>query len=67
VGPVDLVEPPQEVLGGTVDIVTARVIGEVVRQRTSRELDFEQIHLVEEQDYTRSDEPTTVHHRVKQH
>lgn len=67
VGPVDLIESPQKVLGGTVDIVSTRVIGEVVGQRTSCKFDFEQIHLVEEEDDTRSDEPTTVHHRVEQH
>lgn len=30
---VDLVKSPQKVFGGTVDIVAARVVGEVVAQR----------------------------------
>jgi hypothetical protein len=32
---IDLVESPEQVLGGAVDIVAARVVGEVVAQRRS--------------------------------
>lgn len=45
---VDLIEPPEEVLGGTIDVIASGVVGEVVAERGFGEFLFEEINLVEE-------------------
>lgn len=67
VGSVDLVEPPEEIFGGAVDIVASRIIREIVAQRRSAEFLAEQIDLVEEQNDTRAHEPSRIDDRVKKH
>jgi hypothetical protein len=64
---IDLVESPEQVLGSAVDIVAARVVGEVVAQWGSRKLRFKEIDLVEEQDDAGSHEPSTVDDRVEEY
>ena len=64
---VDLVEPPQQILGRTIDIIAARVIWKVIAKWRSRKLRFEQIDLVEEQDNTGSHEPPAIDYRVEEH
>lgn len=63
---VDLVEPPEKVLRRPVDVVSTRVVGEVVDQGRSAELLLEQIDLVEEEDDARPHEPPRVDHRVEE-
>lgn len=46
VGPVDLVKPPEQVFRSSVDVVTARVVGEIIAQRRSCKLELEEIDLV---------------------
>lgn len=46
--PVDLVEPPQKIFGGAIDVVAAQIIGKVIAQRRPREFLAEQIDLVQE-------------------
>ena len=65
VGPVDLVEPPEEVLRCPVDIVSARIVREVVAERRSTQLLPEKIDLVQEEDDTGPREPSRVYHRVE--
>lgn len=64
---VDLVEPPQQVLGGAIDIIPTRVIWKVIAKWRSRKLRFEQIDLVEEQDNTGSHEPPAIDYRIEEH
>ena len=63
--PVDLVEAPEQILGGLVDIAPSRVVGEIVSQRGSAQLLFENIHLVEKQDDACPHEPSRVDDRVE--
>ncbi len=46
--PIDLVEPPQQVFGSSVNVVTARVVWEVIAERRARKLELEEIDFVEE-------------------
>lgn len=62
---VDLIEPPQQVLCGSVDIVATGVIWEVIAKRRSTEFLSEEIDFVQEQDDTRAHEPSRVDHRVE--
>lgn len=63
--PIYLVESPQQVLGGSIDIISTRVVGEEIPQRRSSQFVFEEIHFVEEKDDTRPHEPSRVHHRIE--
>ncbi len=54
---VDLVEPPEKVLGGSIDVVAAGVVGEVVAERRFEQLLLEEIDLVEEEDDAGPHEP----------
>ncbi len=47
---IDLVESPKQVLRSTIDVVTARVVWEVVAQRRLCKLCAEEIDFVQEQD-----------------
>lgn len=58
--PVDLVEPPQEILGGLVDVATARVVGEVVAEGRPGQLMLEDVDLVQEENDARPHEPSRV-------
>lgn len=62
---VNLIEPPKQILGGFVDIVTSRVVGEVVAERRPGELDLEDVDLVQEKNDAGSHEPTRIHNRVE--
>jgi hypothetical protein len=57
---IDLIESPEQVFRGAVDIVAARGVRKVVAQWRSRELRFEEVDLVEEQDDTGPHEPSAV-------
>ncbi len=63
---VHLVESPEQILGCPVDIVATRVIREVVSQWRPTQLLFEEIDLVEEQNYAGSHEPSGVDNRVEE-
>jgi hypothetical protein len=60
VGAIDLVESPEEVFGCAINIVAARVIGEVVAQGGASQFLLEQIDLVQEEDDTGSHKPSGV-------
>jgi len=62
---IDLVESPEQVFGCAVDVVTARVVREVVHQRRLAQLLSEQVDFVEKQDDTRAHEPPGVDDRVE--
>lgn len=66
VGPVDLVKPPEQVLGRLPDIVPPGVVREVVAQWRPSELLPEDVDFVEEEDDTGSHEPPRVDDRVKE-
>ena len=66
-GPVHLVEPPEQVFGRPVHIVTTRVVGKVIAQGRTAELLPEQIYLVEKQDDARPHEPPGIDDRVEEH
>jgi hypothetical protein len=55
---IDLVEAPEQVLRRAVDVVAARVVGEVITQWGAAELLPEEIDFVEEEDYACSHEPS---------
>ena len=59
-GPVDLVESPEQILCGTIHVVAARVVGEVVGERRLAQLLPKQIDLVEEKDDRCSHKPSRV-------
>lgn len=63
---IDLVEPPQQVFGRTVHIVTTRIVGEEIAERRTSQFVLEKIDFVEKQDNTRSHEPSRIHDRVKE-
>ena len=44
--PIHLVEPPEQIFCSAVDVVAARIVGEVVAEWTSCEFGFEEIDLV---------------------
>lgn len=64
--PVHLVEPPQQIFGRSVDVVATRVVGEVIPQRRSTELLFEEIDLVEEQNDAGSHKPSRIDDRIEE-
>jgi len=65
-GAVDLVEAPEQVLGGLIDVVSARVVREVVAERGPAKLLLEDVYLIEEQDDAGPHEPARVDDRVKE-
>ena len=65
--PIDLVESPQEILRCSVDVVTARVIREVIAQGRLGKFRSEEIDLVQEQDDGCSHKPSRVDHRVEEY
>jgi hypothetical protein len=67
VGPINLVESPQEIFGRPVDIVSAGIVGKVVGKWAPGQLHLEQIDLVQEEDYTGPHKPTAVDNRIEQH
>ncbi len=56
--PVHLIEPPQEILRRSVDVVTARVVRKVIAQGRLRKFRSEEIDFVQEQDDGCSHEPS---------
>lgn len=64
--PIHLIEPPQEILRSTINVVAARIIREVVAQWRSGQLLFEKVDLVEEEDNACPHKPPRVDHRVKE-
>ena len=48
--PIHLIKSPQQILGRSVDIVAARIIGEVIPKRRLPQLGSEEIDFVEEKD-----------------
>jgi hypothetical protein len=64
---IDLIEAPEQILGRAVDVVAAGVVGKVVVERGARELELEEIDLVEEEDDAGAHEPARVDDRVEQH
>lgn len=59
-------EPPQDVLGGLVDIGAAGVLREVVDQGYFRQLLLEHVDLVQEENDRGAEEPSRVDHRLEQ-
>jgi len=64
---IDLVKPPQKVLGCSIDIISARIIWKVLVQWRTGQLLSEQVDFVEEEDDTRPHEPSRIDDRVKEH
>jgi len=64
--PVHLVESPKQVFGGFLNIVAARIVGEVVAQWRATKLLLEDIDLVQEQDDTSPHEPPRVDDRIEE-
>lgn len=64
-GAIDLIEPPQQVLGSSIDVITTRIIWEVFAQWRTTKLLPEQVDFVEEQNNTRPHEPSRINDRVK--
>lgn len=64
--PIDLVKPPEQILGRPIHVITARIVGEVVAQRRTRKLLAEQIDFVQEQDNTGALEPPRVDDRIEE-
>lgn len=64
---VHLVEPPQEIFGRSVDIVTSGIVWEIICKRRPTELLLEQIHLIQEEDDACSHEPSRIDDRVEKH
>lgn len=62
---VDLIEAPEQVLCSLVDIISTRIIGEIVAQGRSGQLLLENIDLIEEQNDTGSHKPARVDYRVE--
>jgi hypothetical protein len=60
VSPINLVESPEKIFCSTVNIIAARIIREVIAQRGSAKLRFKQVDFVQEENDTRSHEPTGV-------
>ena len=65
--PINLIESPQQILRRSVNIISSRVIREVVAQRRAAKLLLEKIDLVEEEDDTGAHEPSRIDDRVKQY
>ena len=63
---VDLVEPPQQVFRGTVDVVTTGVLGKMFPQGGFGEFGSEQVDLVEEEHDGGAHEPTAVDDTVEE-
>lgn len=66
VGPIDLIETPQQIFRRSIDIIASRVVGKIIPQRRSTQFLFEEIHFVEEEDNAGAHEPARIHHRVEQ-
>ncbi len=64
---INLVEPPEQILGSAVDVVSARVVWKVVGERRTTELLLEKIDLVQEQDYAGPHEPPRVDNGIEEH
>jgi len=64
---VHLVEPPQEIFGRSVDIVTSGIVWKVIPKRRPTELLLEQIDLVQEEDDACPHKPSRIDHRVEKH
>ena len=65
--PVDLIKSPQQILRGAIDVIATTVVGEITSQWTSFELPFEQIDLIQEQDYGCAHEPAAVDYAVEKY
>ena len=66
-GPVNLVESPQQILRRSINIISTRVVREVVAQRRAAKLLLEKIDLVEEEDDTGAHEPSRIDDRIEQY
>ena len=64
---VHLIEPPQEIFGRPVNIITTGVVREVVPERRPAELSLEEIHLVQEEDDACPHEPSRIDNRIEKH
>lgn len=65
--PIDLIESPQQILRRSVNIISSRVIREVVSQRRAAKLLLKKIDLVEEEDDTGAHEPSRIDDRIEQY
>lgn len=64
--PVHLIEPPEQVLRSAIDIVAARIVGEVIAQWGTRQLLAEEIDFVQEENDACPHEPAGVDHGIKE-
>ncbi len=64
---IDLVKSPKQVLRSSINVISTRVVWEVISQRRSIQLLFKQIDLVQEEDDARAHEPPRVDDRVEEH
>lgn len=63
---VDLIKSPEQILRCSIDVVTARVVWEVVAERRFGELRAEEVDFVQEQDDRCPHEPPRVHDGVEE-
>lgn len=64
---IDLVKPPKKIFRSSVDVVSSRVIWEVIAERRPSKLLPEQIDLVQEEDDTRPHEPSRVDYGIEKY
>lgn len=64
--PIDLIETPQQIFRGSIDIVATGIIGEIISQRRPAQFLLEQINFVEKEDNAGAHEPPRIHNRVEQ-
>lgn len=64
---IDLIESPQQIFRGPVDIIASRVIREVIAQGRPSEFLFEEIDFVQEEDDAGSHEPPGVDDGIEKH
>jgi hypothetical protein len=64
---INLVKPPEKILGSAVDVVSARVVWKVVGEWRATELLLEKIDLVQEEDYASPHEPPRVDNGIEEY
>lgn len=65
-GTIDLIKPPKQVFGCSVEVVATRIVREVIDHRRPREFPLEKIDLIKEENDACSHEPSRIDDRVKE-